>query len=172
MTLRLIAVLTLACLAPRLAAQEHPVVAGPVATQKLQEEIAARDRQLFETVFVRCDADALAGLLTDDFEFYHDKFGQVAASPQQFVDNVRKGCAAQATGQNVRARRELVDGSMAVYPVNNYGAIQTGSHRFFGVEAGKPEKLRESGKFFHLWRQADGRWKLARVFSYDHRPGD
>ena len=78
MTLRWIAALAVACLAPGLAAQEHPVVAGPVATQKLQDQIAAQDRQLFDTVFIRCDADALAELLTDDFEFYHDKFGRVA----------------------------------------------------------------------------------------------
>lgn len=111
-------------------------------------------------------------MLADDFEFFHDKFGQIASSPRQFVESVRQGCEAQEKGTNVRARRELIQGSMAVYPMNNYGAIQTGSHRFFGLEPGKPDRLRESARFFHAWKQVDGKWKLARAFSFDHRPAE
>lgn len=150
--------------------EKHPVLAGPMASQKLFDEIAEQDRNLFDFAFTRCDADALAKMLADDFEFYHDKFGQIASTPQQFVDSIRQGCAAQKTGQNVRARRELVEGSMQVFAMNNYGAIQTGTHRFFGLEEGKPDKLRETGQFFMLWKQVDGAWKLTRVFSFDHRP--
>jgi len=61
---------------------------------------------------------------------------------------------------------------MAVYPMQNYGAIQTGSHRFFGLEPGKPDTLRESGRFFHLWKKVDETWKLSRVFSFDHHPAE
>jgi len=150
----------------------HPVRAGPVASQQLIDEIAAQDRRLFELVFDRCDADELATMLADDFEFYHDKSGLVASTPQQFVDNVRRGCEAQAKGTNVRARREAVEGTMVVYEIKDYGAIQTGSHRFYGIEAGKPDVLRETGRLFHLWRREAGDWKLARVFSYDHRPAE
>ena len=153
-------------------AEKFPVKAGPVATQKLFEDIAEQDRLLFDLVFNRCDADALAGMLTEDFEFYHDKFGQIASSPQQFVESIRQGCKAQEEGVNVRARRELIQGTMEVYPLNNYGAIESGSHRFFGLEPGKPEQLRESGKFFQVWKQVDGHWKLARVFSFDHHPAE
>ena len=83
---------------------------------------------------------------------------------------IRSNFARRATGENVRARRELVPGSMAVYAMAQHGAIQTGEHRFYGLEAGKPDSLRETGKFFHVWRKVGGRWKLAQVFSYDHRP--
>lgn len=151
---------------------QFPVTAGPPASQKLFDEIAEQDRNLFDIVFIRCDADALAGMLADDFEFYHDTFGQIASSPQQFVDSIRQGCEAQKKGTNVRARRELIPGTLAVYPMNNYGAIETGSHRFFGLEPGKPDQLRESGKFFQAWKQVDGKWKLARVFSFDHHPAE
>jgi len=154
------------------AAATSSVIAGPLATPEMFDEIAEQDRNLFDLVFVRCDADALARMLTDDFEFYHDKFGQIASSPQQFVENVRSGCEAQAKGADIRARRELIPGTMAVYPMHNYGAIQTGSHRFFGLEPGKPDKLRESGRFFHLWKKVDGTWKLSRVFSFDHHPAE
>lgn len=33
-----------------------PVTTGPRATQKLFEEIAEQDRNLFEIIFIRCDA--------------------------------------------------------------------------------------------------------------------
>src|SRR5712692_5271341 len=96
------------------ATTKSPVIAGPLATQKLFDELAEQDRNLFDIVFIRCDANTLAQLLTDDFEFYHDKFGQVASSRKQFVENVRKNCELQAQGVNVRARRELIPGAMAV----------------------------------------------------------
>jgi hypothetical protein len=153
-------------------AQQHPVLAGPVATQQLFDEIVAQDRRLFELVFDRCDAGELASMLADDFEFYHDKFGMIASSPVQFVESVRSGCEAQARGTNIRARREPVEGTMAVYALKDFGAIQTGSHRFYGIEPGKPDVLRETGQLFHLWKRQDGQWKLARVFSYDHRPAE
>lgn len=151
---------------------KSPVIAGPLATQELFAEIAEQDRNLFDLVFIHCDADALAKVLTEDFEFYHDKFGQIASSPQQFVEIIRRGCEAQAKGVDIRARRELARGTMTVYPMKNYGAIQTGSHRFFGLAPGKPDQLRESGKFFHVWKQVDGMWKLSRAFSFDHRPAE
>ena len=153
-----------------IASAKAGIIPGPVATQKLFDELAEQDRNLFDAVFNRCDADLVATMLDDDFEFYHDKFGQIASSPQQFVENIRQGCEAQARGTNVKARRELVEGTLEVYPLDKYGAIQTGTHRFFGLEPGKPDHLRETGKFFNVWKQVDGRWKLARVFSYDHHP--
>lgn len=70
-------------------AAKSPVIAGPLATQELFAEIAEQDRNLFDLVFIRCDAEALAKMLTDDFEFYHDKFGQIAWLPQQFVETIR-----------------------------------------------------------------------------------
>jgi hypothetical protein len=48
------------------------------------------------------------------------------------VDNVRSGCEAPAKGTNV-ARRAPAEGTMTVYELKDYGAIQTGSHRFYGV---------------------------------------
>lgn len=150
-------------------ARQHLVTDGPVASQELVDALAARDRQLFALVFERCDDAALTAMLADDFAFFHDKAGQVAASPGEFVKNVREGCAARAAGTNVTARRELVAGTMAVYPMQQLGAIQVGRHRFFGVTPGQPDQLRETAQFFHVWKQVNGQWKLSRVYSYDHR---
>jgi ketosteroid isomerase-like protein len=151
-------------------ADKHPVTAGPLATKELFDELAEQDRRLFDIVFVSCDTPALAGMLADDFAFFHDKHGAGAASPQKFVEDIGKSCELQKTGVNIRARRELVPGTLEVFPMNNYGAIQTGTHRFFGIEPGKPDQLRETGKFFHVWKKVDGQWKLSRSYSYDHHP--
>ena len=171
MLLRPIVCFALLAFPGTLPAQAHPVRPGPVATRALVDTITALDARLFELVFITCDADALQALVADDFEFYHDKFGKIASTGSQFVENVRQGCEAQAKGTNVRARRELVPGSSKVYPMENLGALHEGTHRFYGLETGKPDVLRETGRFMNLWKRENGGWKLTRVLSYDHHPG-
>jgi hypothetical protein len=146
--------------------------AGPKPTQELYNEIAAKDRILFASVFDTCDTATLATLVTDDFEMYHDKGGLTATSGAQFVSAVAGVCARQTTGEDYRARRELVPGSMKVYPLDNYGAIQVGEHRFYQLLPGKPEKLVEIALFTHVWKKDARGWKLSRVMSYDHKLTD
>jgi ketosteroid isomerase-like protein len=146
-----------------------PQTAGPVPTKQLTDEVAAADAALFAAFFDRCDIAALTAMVTDDFEMYHDKGGLVADSGRKFIGNIEGTCARQKTGEDYRARRELVPGSLRVYPLNNYGAIETGEHRFYQRLPGKPEKLVEVALFTHVWKKEAGGWKLARVLSYDHR---
>ncbi len=143
--------------------------AGPVPTQALTDEITAADAALFAAFFDRCDVEALKGMVTDDFEFFHDKGGMVADSGAQFIANIEGTCARQKTGEDYRARRELVPGTLKVYPLNNFGAVETGEHRFYQLLPDKPEKLVEVALFTHVWKREPGGWKLARVVSYDHR---
>ncbi|MBX3710363.1 MAG: nuclear transport factor 2 family protein [Lysobacter sp.] len=138
------------------------------ASPELVAELAEHDRRLFDAVF-GCKLDALAALVADDFEFVHDKHGLTADSGAKFMDGMRANCAAQATGDNFRARRELVEGSMSVHVLNHYGAMQMGEHRFFALQPGQSDRLTETGHFINLWRRIDGAWKLSRVISYDHR---
>jgi hypothetical protein len=152
--------------------QESGARAGPRPTQALSDEIAAKDRELFSAVFDRCDAKALAALVTDDFEMYHDKGGQTSTSGAQFVRDIEAMCARQKTGEDYRARRELVAGTMKVYPLEKYGAIQVGEHRFYRLFPDKPEKLVEVALFTHVWKKDANGWRLARVLSYDHRLTD
>lgn len=151
-------------------AEEHPVVAGPTTPQSLIEEISAADRRLFEAVFNRCDLNASQGLVTDDFEFYHDKWGKTADSGAEFLKSIRDMCEGRKTGRNIQARRELIADSVRIFPLNNFGAIQTGTHKFYGLPPGKAPVLRETGQFTHVWQKVSGQWKLARVLSYDHQP--
>ena len=138
------------------------------ASPELVATLAERDQALFAAVFDHCDADAVRALVTDDMEFFHDKDGLSSTSGDAFAANIRGHCERLRTGQDFAARRELVPGSMRVFVLNNYGAMQMGEHRFFKVVPGKPDELVEQGKFIDLWKNDNGVWKLARVISYDH----
>jgi len=143
--------------------------AGPEQTQQQFEEIAAADQALFSAFFDRCDMATLAKMVTDDFEMFHDKNGYMTKSGKEFLDGIAGTCARQKTGEDYRARRELVPGTLKVYPLDNYGAVEIGVHRFYQLLPGKPEKLVEVSQFTHVWKKEEGGWKLSRVLSYDHR---
>jgi len=143
--------------------------AGPVATKELYDELAEKDRMLFDAVFNTCDIEALKTLIADDFEMYHDKGGLISTSGAQFVENIRAMCERQKTGEDYRARREIVEGTLEAFPLNNYGGIQTGVHRFYKKIPGQPDKLVEIARFTSVWKKEPGGWKLTRVLSYDHK---
>ncbi len=151
------------------AANVHLTPGAGAASPQLVAEITARDKALFAAVFDTCDLAALADLVTADFEFYHDKGGLTATSREQFVEAIRGTCERQAQGVDFRARRELVPASLRVYPLNKYGAIEMGVHRFYALAADRPEKLTETGRFTMVWKQEGDTWRLARVLSYDHQ---
>jgi hypothetical protein len=62
--------------------------------------------------------------------------------------------------------RTLVPGSMEVYPIKDYGAIQTGRHMFSHIENGKLQQA--TFKFMQIWQKKDGTWKITRLITYDH----
>jgi len=59
-----------------------------------------------------------------------------------------------------------VPGSLEVYPIKNYGAIEVGSHRFCHDENGRTEC--GTFKFLHVWRKTGTTWRLSRIVSYAH----
>ncbi len=123
----------------------------------LFDELARMDKELFDAAFVTCSADRFRALFTEDAEFYHDRTG---ASVGEAVRTL-KSCP-----RDNGVTRTLVPGSLEVYPMQSYGAIQIGRHVF----ARKGEPGSEDAKFVHLWKQENGVWRLARVLSFDHRP--
>lgn len=138
------------------------------AEPSVREQVEAADSALFRAVFDDCDPDAVAGLVTDDFEFYHDKWGQTARSKDDFVKAIRGLCERQRAGTDFKARRVLVPGSLQVFPMKGYGALEMGRHDFFKREEGKPDVPTEHALFANLWKLDKGRWLLARTLSYDH----
>src|SRR5688500_18230468 len=79
--------------------------AGPKPTQQLTNEAAAADAALFTAFFDRCDTQAPATMITDDFERFHDKGGRTGSSAKQFMESIEQTCARQKTGEDYRARR-------------------------------------------------------------------
>ena len=153
--------------APKKEAEVH-LTPGAVARPGLLEEVLAADAALFRAFFDDCDPEAVRRLVTDDFEMFHDKGGRNITSGEQFVTITKEKCQRQRDGIDFLSTRELVRESVKVYPLNNYGAIETGTHRFYAVSKGKPNRLTEVAQFTHVWKEENGRWRLARVLSYDH----
>ena len=145
-----------------------PAAALAQDTRPLPDQIAQADQVLFRAIFDDCTPEALKTLVTDDFEFYHDKWGKIAGSKEEFVKAIQGLCERQRAGTDFKGKRVLLNETLEVLPMKGYGAIEMGRHRFFKVEAGKPDTPTERARFTHLWRQVDGKWLLARVLSYDH----
>ena len=154
MKLLLLAVALSACASVAASAPKAKAVADPA----LRAEIARMDKAMFDA-FNAHDVDGLMALFSEDLEFYHDKDGLVR------YEDARNGFT-RMFAQNNGIRRDLVAGSLEVYPIGTYGAIEIGAHRFCHVENGKDD----CGvfKFVQVWRRTDGQWKLARVVSYGH----
>jgi hypothetical protein len=126
----------------------------------LYDTIARLDSVFFNAFNTR-DLDQLTGLLSENLEFYHDLGG---------VTNYRQNIEAfkKTFGSERRVRRELVPRSLEVYPIKDYGAVETGIHRFYATEKGQQEKLSSEAKFVQVWRKKDGEWKITRIISYGH----
>ena len=86
--------------------------AAPTDDAALAPIIAEQDAALFSVMFDRCDPEALADLVTDDLEFYHDR-GGLTATRARFIDDYRQGCAARTAPDAWRSRRELVPGTVS-----------------------------------------------------------
>ena len=153
-----------------LAAAAAPVTIP--AQPALTEQIAARDAELFRTLFEECDSARMADLLAEDLEFYHDKAGFAPKGRAAFVAQYAKDCQARKDPAAWGSRRELVRSSLHVDPIPRHGAVQTGEHLFYERKgANGTEKLAGKAKFASLWvLEADGKWRLSRAFSYAHGP--
>lgn len=132
--------------------------------------LRAKDSLLFSVGFNECDISQFEKIVSTNFEFYHDKSG-VIPNKEKFLENTRNGLCKDPA--NYQARRELVPGSLQVFPLSTngklYGAIQTGEHKFYEKAKGQSEKPGSVAKFTHLWLLEFNEWKLARVLSYDHK---
>lgn len=121
---------------------------------------------LFWKAYNSCDVEKLRGFFTEDLEFYHDKSG-LTKGLKPFMESIKNGICSKA---DWRLRREALDSTINVYPINNYGGIITGEHLFYVTENGQQERPEGKARFFHVWQYQNGLWKMSRVISYDHGP--
>ncbi|RZK29810.1 MAG: nuclear transport factor 2 family protein [Hymenobacter sp.] len=132
--------------------------AVPGAPNELYQRIARLDAEMF-AAFNAHDIPKLMSYFAPDLEFYHDKGGLAtyAQTEQGFT---------QMSKQSPDIHRDLMPGSLEVYPIPGYGAMEIGSHRFCHQENGKPDC--GTFKFTMLWQQKAGVWRVTRVVSYGH----
>ncbi|MGZ3949846.1 MAG: nuclear transport factor 2 family protein [Flavisolibacter sp.] len=124
----------------------------------LYTQINYMDKILFDA-FNNRDTATFRQLFTKDLEFYHDKVG---LTDYDYTIESLKRTAALNNG----LRRELVPGSLEIYPIPNYGAMEIGVHEFCHKENGKLDC--GSFKFVHIWKKVGNEWKITRVVSYGH----
>jgi hypothetical protein len=132
------------------------------AHDELLRTLTSLDAQLFDA-YNHCDLEKFGALLSEDLEFYHDQTG-LSRGRQATVDAVKTNICG-------KVHRDLVPGTLEVYPLKNYGAVEIGVHRF--CDSRKFEKCgeKDSGvaKFVMIWQHQDGgAWKITRVISFDH----
>ncbi|XLS30274.1 nuclear transport factor 2 family protein [Flavobacteriaceae bacterium M23B6Z8] len=132
--------------------------------EKLNELILKKD-SIFWKAYNTCDLTVFGTFLAEDLEFYHDK-GGLTVGGNKLITMMQNGLCGSEIPQ---LRREAVKGTIAVYPINDFGAIISGEHLFYLRQQEKPEQLIEKAKFTHLWHLKDGEWRMSRVFSYDHQ---
>lgn len=138
-----------------LAAASH--AAAPVPAS-LVDEITRMDARLFDA-FNACDVATMDRLFARDLEFVHDLGG--VSGHDATMAATRRNC-----DRRLGLRRTLVPGSLRVYPVKDFGAIQVGEHTFCHVEDGRDDC--GTFEFVHVWRRTADGWELARVISYGH----
>ncbi len=134
---------------------QQPVPAAEQA--ELTRTVTELDTKLFDA-YNHCDLKTLGAMVSDDLEFYHDQTGlMVGKAP--FLEAIQKNICG-------KVERTLVPGSMEVYRLKGYGAVEIGVHRF--RKAGDDKDIGGEAKFITVWQNKDGVWKVTRVISYDH----
>jgi len=121
--------------------------------QKLYDTIVYLD-SLFFDAYNNCNIELQADFYAEDIEFYHDQ-GGLTTSKQEILESIRRNVCG-------KVNRELVKGSIEVYPIGTYGAIELGFHKFHNLVEGT---ISRGGKFVVIWVNDAGKWKVSRVIS-------
>lgn len=122
----------------------------------LYEAICKQD-SIFFNAYNTCalKLEQYSSFYSDDIEFYHDK-GGLANSKKEIVEATKKNICGKVT-------RELVKGSIEVYPIKGYGAIEIGLHKFHNSE--EPNSKPKISRFTIFWKKENNEWKIAKVIS-------
>ena len=124
--------------------------------QKLYDTIVHLD-SVFFAYYNTCDAnlDKHSAFYADTLEFYHDN-GGLSTSKQQVVEGIRKNVCGKVT-------RELIPGSIEVYWIPGFGAIEMGIHQFRNKE--EPNAAPHPSRFMIFWQYRNQEFKITKVVS-------
>lgn len=138
--------------------------ATPPGADTLQDTIARLDAEVFGAFNACVDPAQLqrhAAFFARDVEFYHDN-GGVTWNRRAMLANTRRYVCGHF-------RRELIPGTLEVFPIKGFGALAKGSHRFCQFDTGQCDGRAE---FDILWQQTRDGWRITRVLSYGHRAAE
>jgi hypothetical protein len=124
----------------------------------LYSTIIAMDKKVFDA-YNSCNLDEFEKHFTKDVEFFNDRTGYTE-SRSDLMKSMRSVC------DKGGMERRLV--SARVYLLDFYGAVETGTQRFYKIVDGKKVPA-GSSQFMNIWKLDDGEWKIARVVSYEHK---
>jgi hypothetical protein len=122
-------------------------------SKKLYDSIVHMD-SVWEDSYNNCKLDVQEQLIAADLEFYHDR-GGVTTSKKALIEALKNNICGKVT-------RELLKGSIEVYPIPNYGAVEMGYHRFHNKSENSTSPF---ARFVNIWRHENGQWKITRVIS-------
>jgi Domain of unknown function (DUF4440) len=124
-------------------------------SKEFYNSIVAVDSIFFDA-YDNCKLAVMDSLISEDLEFYHDK-GGLSTSKKEIMKALENNICGKVT-------RELLKGSIEVYEIKDYGAIEMGFHGFHNNQE-KETGPTHFAKFVHIWRQVNNQWKLTRVIS-------
>lgn len=137
---------------PSVAATKDP---KDMTSAELTDTIKRLDAELFGA-YNNCDLEKFGSFFPEHLEFYHDQTGGGPMTREQLVTAIKQNICG-------KVHRDVV--SIEVFPMKNYGAFETGVHRFShpGIDTEQGD-----AKFAQLWKYEGGRWWMTVVISYDH----
>ncbi|WP_217605072.1 nuclear transport factor 2 family protein [Chitinophaga sp. GbtcB8] len=130
--------------------QPAPYIPGDKA---LYDTIVNLDSIYFDT-YNTCNLEKMKDMMTDDMEFYHDR-GGLQTSKEEYIAAIKNNICN-------KVQREIMKGSIEVYSINGYGAVEIGYHRFHNLVEGSTS---HASKFITLWKRNNGHWQMNRIIS-------
>ncbi|MEK8179369.1 nuclear transport factor 2 family protein [Flavobacterium buctense] len=124
---------------------------------ELYKTIVKQDSTFFDA-YNNCDTkfETYADFYSDDIEFYHDQ-GGLSNSKKDILEGTKKNICGKVT-------RTLIPGSIEVYPIKDYGAIEIGLHSFSN-NTNPPNEPKKISRFTIFWKKVNDQWKIAKVIS-------
>lgn len=126
-----------------------------MSAAELTATVKRLDAELFRA-YNNCELEKFGSFFPEHLEFYHDQTGGGPMTREQLVAAIKQNICG-------KVHRDLV--SVEVFPMKNYGVLETGVHRFSHPGIDSDQGV---AKFAQLWKYEGRRWWMTVVISYDH----
>jgi hypothetical protein len=138
----------------KLSAQNQEKYVYKPESMELYNAIAHMDSVYFNA-YNTCDMGTQAAIFADSIEFYHDKSG-LETSKKALLVAIKENICGKVT-------RVLVRGSLGVYEIPGYEAVEIALHKF--INHAEHDHMSRPDKFIVIWRHKNGQWQITRVVS-------